>query len=172
MRGQKGVNTEHGAGCGPKQVLIPSNLFSRIAIAHTEFMGGHVFRIILWIELGLLVLLAGLFSLMTFFAAGTTLGFVAFSVVSLAVVATADLTYRQLMNGGAETPILGIRGVIAVGGAILAATMAIYGRLYLSSDERWTQGIDFISVGCLLWIPLSQLAVLNFWGRAVKGPRA
>jgi NADH:ubiquinone oxidoreductase subunit K len=125
-----------------------------------------VSRIVLWIELAVLVLLAGILAVITPFGAMgannlvAMLYFVAFSVVCLALVATADIAFRRVRGGETESPVFGLRVGIAVGGAVIATGLTIYGRLFLSDNQRWAQGLDFLALGCFLWIPLSHLAAL------------
>jgi NADH:ubiquinone oxidoreductase subunit K len=130
--------------------------------------------IFLWIELAVLVLLAGILAVITAFGAMgannlvAMLYLIALSVVCLALVATADIAFRRVRGGGAEAPVFGLRVGIAVGGAVIATGLTIYGRLFLSDNQRWVQGLDFLALGCYLWIPLSHLAALAIADRTAK----
>ena len=137
-------------------------------------MVGLVSRIFLGVELAVLVLLAGVLAVITAFGAmginsrAAVLYFVAFSAVCLALVATADITLRRIRGSEAEGPEYGLRAAIGFGGAVIATGLTIWGRLFLSDNERWAQGLDFIGLGCFLWVPLAHLAALAISDRTAK----
>ena len=137
-------------------------------------MVGLISRIFLGVELAILVLLAGVLAVITAFGAMginslvAVLYFIAFSAVCLALVATAGIALRRIRRGEAEAAEYGLRAGIAVGGALIATGLTVWGRLFLSDNERWAQGIDFISLECFLWIPLSHLTASEISDRAAK----
>ncbi len=130
-------------------------------------MIGLISRVFLGIELVVLVLLtAALAVVMAFGVMGIgnlagVLYFAAFSMVCLALLATADITFRRIRSDQAQIPEYWLRVGIAFGGAVVATSLTIYGRFFLSENERWSQGIDFISLGCFLWLPLLHLVALD-----------
>jgi hypothetical protein len=131
-------------------------------------------RIALGIELAILVLLAGVLVVITAFSVmglndlTTVFYFIAFCVVCLALISTADVAFRRVRSGEIELPALRLRTGIAVGGAVIATGVTIYGQLYLSEHERWVQGLDFIGLGCFLWVPLLHLGALALADRAAR----
>ena len=92
--------------------------------------------------------------------------FLAFSLVCIAFVSTAELVFRIIRRGTNFDQPVAIRLRIALGGAVVAAAFTAYGRLFLSTNERWAQGIDFISVGCFVWLPLVHVWILSRVKRA------
>jgi hypothetical protein len=139
----------------------------RIEVLHNVGMVSFISRIVLATEVAVLVLLAGILAVITAFGAmGITsltsvFYFVAFSIVCLALIATADLAVRRVRGreivDGSE---LVLRAGVAFGGAVIATALTAYGGLFLSANERWVRGLDFMSLGCFLWIPLVHLSVL------------
>jgi hypothetical protein len=130
-------------------------------------MVSFISRIVLATEVAVLVLLAGILAVITAFGAmginslTSVFYFVAFSIVCLALIATADLAVRRVRGreivDGSE---LVLRAGVAFGGAVIATALTAYGGLFLSANERWVRGLDFMSLGCFLWIPLVHLSVL------------
>ena len=131
-------------------------------------------RVFLAIELAVLVLLAGVLAVITAFGVmginnlAAVLSFVAFALVCLALVAAADIALRRIRGGEAEAAEFGLRFGIAFGGAVIATSLTLYGRVFLSDNDRWAQGLDFITLGCFLWIPLLHLAALEIVDRTAK----
>lgn len=139
----------------------------RIEVLHSVGMVSFISRIVLATEVAVLVLLAGILAVITAFGAmginslTSVFYFVAFSIVCLALIATADLAVRRVRGreivDGSE---LVLRAGVAFGGAVIATALTAYGGLFLSANERWVRGLDFMSLGCFLWIPLVHLSVL------------
>ena len=144
-------------------------------VVHNGSMVDLASRIALGIELAILVLLAGVlvvitaFSLMGLNDLTAVFYFIAFCVVCLALISTADVAFRRVRGGEQlQFPALGLRAGIAIGGAVVATGLTIYGQLYFSGQERWVRGLDFIGLGCFLWIPLLHLGALALVDRAAK----
>jgi hypothetical protein len=131
-------------------------------------------RVLLWIEVAVLVVIASILAIITAFGATrartlpTTLYLVAFSFVCLALMATADFAFRRVRGGEANAPGFALRVGIAFGGAMVATGLTLYGRLFLSDSQRWVQGLDFVALGCFLWVPLAHFAVMAIADRTAK----
>jgi hypothetical protein len=124
-------------------------------------MANLVSRIVLAIEVAFLGLLAVPLTVITAFGVmsihdlKSIFSSLAFSLVCLAFVSTADLAVRRI-RGGIDEPDFGVRQGIALGGAVVATGFTAFGRFFLSADQNWTEGINFICLGCFLWIPLAS----------------
>ena len=123
-------------------------------------------RIVLAIEIAVLGVLSVPLAVITAFGVmsihdfKSLLFFMAVSLVCIAFVSTADLAIRRIRSGTHLDEPVGVRLGIALGGAVVATVFTAYGRLFLSTNEQWAQGIDFISVGCFVWLPLVHLWIL------------
>jgi hypothetical protein len=127
-------------------------------------MANLISRVVLAIEIAVLGLLAvplaviAAFGVMSIHDLKGLLFLLASALVCAAFVSTADLAIRRIRNSqNIDEPDFGVRQGIALGGAVVATVFTAYGRLFLSAHEQWAQGIDFISVGCFIWIPLIHL---------------
>jgi hypothetical protein len=90
---------------------------------------------------------------------------VAFMLTTVGCIAMVDLL-RRLITAADSTEVEGgqTRFRLAVLAA-LVSTIAVGLSHRMSSKESWSSGMDFLAVGCVLWVPLAHVALISFLTR-------
>ncbi len=119
--------------------------------------------------------MAGIVGFVTIFGAAGASGLpsllylVAFCVVGVALICAAALGFRHIRGDTIfDDPGLRLPVGLALAGAIVATTLTVYGNIFMSANERWAQGIDFMSLGIFLWIPLLHIWAIVWFERAAN----
>jgi len=123
-------------------------------------------RVLLGIEIAVLACLCAVLAPLALWGllsitGGSVLMELALLVVLLGAVATIDVAVRWMRFGRMpDPPALLVRSAIALAAATLATVLSLYGQIFLRPEETWMNGYDFVSLGCLLWIPIAHLATV------------